>query len=154
MLQQIKGTAMGAVFSPTIANIYMSSIIRSFLLTQPIQPHRVARYIGDIFIIWTDTTETLMSFLHDLNHFHPSLTFTHEHSTASINFLDLTIYKGFNFHITNTLEMKSTKVQTLGAYCISCVESCVHAIARARKLATPRVVAVMRGAVSSRSNTG
>ena len=48
-----------------------------------------------------------MSFLHDLNHFHPSLTFTHEHSTASINFLDLTIYKGFNFHITNTLQIKT-----------------------------------------------
>ena len=104
--QQIKGTAMGAAFSPTIANIFMSSIIRSFLLTQPIQPHTVARYIDDIFIIWTDTTDTLMSFLNYLNHFHPSLTFTHEYSTASINFLDLTIYKGFNFHITNTLEIK------------------------------------------------
>ena len=69
----------------------MSSIIRSFLLTQPIQPHTVTRYIDDIFIIWTDTTETLTSFLNDLNHFRPSLTFTHEHSTASINFLDLTI---------------------------------------------------------------
>ena len=105
--QQIKGTAMGAAFSPTIAKIFMSSIIRSFLLTQPIQPHTVTRYIDDIFIIWTDTTETLTSFLNDLNHFRPSLTFTHEHSTASINFLDLTIYKGFNFHITNTLEIKT-----------------------------------------------
>ena len=72
--QQIKGTAMGAAFSPTITNIFMSSIIRSFLLTQPIQPHTVARYIDDIFIILTDTTKKLMSFLNDLNHFHPSLT--------------------------------------------------------------------------------
>ena len=47
--QQIKGTAMGAAFSPTIANIFMSSIIRSFLLTQPIQPHTVTKYIDDIF---------------------------------------------------------------------------------------------------------
>ena len=39
--QQIKGTAMGAAFSPTITNIFMSSIIRSFLLTQHIQPHTV-----------------------------------------------------------------------------------------------------------------
>ena len=42
--------------------------------------------------------------------------------------------------------MKSTKVQTLGAYCN-------YANARARELATPRVVAVTRGAVSSHSKT-
>ena len=32
--------------------------------------------------------------------------------------------------------MKSTKVQTLGAYCVPCVD---YANARARKLATPHV---------------
>ena len=31
--QQIKGTAMGAAFSPTVANIYMSKIIKQFLQT-------------------------------------------------------------------------------------------------------------------------
>ena len=50
--------------------------------------------------------------------------------------------------------MKSTKVQTLGAYCTSCSSPAYYANARARKLATPRVVAVTRGAVSSRSDTG
>ena len=50
--------------------------------------------------------------------------------------------------------MKSTKVQTLGAYCMSCSSPAYYANARARKLATPRVVAVTRGALSSRSNTG
>ena len=49
--------------------------------------------------------------------------------------------------------MKSTKVQTLGAYCTSC-SSPAYANARARKLATPRIVAVTRGAVSSCSKTG
>ena len=47
--------------------------------------------------------------------------------------------------------MKSTKVQSLGAYCSS---SAYYANARARKLATPRVVAATRGAVSSRPNMG
>ena len=50
--------------------------------------------------------------------------------------------------------MKSTKVQTLGAYCMSCTSPAYYVYARARKLATPRVVAVTRGVVSSRSNTG
>ena len=53
-----------------------------------------------------------------------------------------------------TCLMKSTKVQTLGAYCMSCSSSAYYANARARKLATPRVVAVTRGAVSSRPNMG
>ena len=35
--------------------------------------------------------------------------------------------------------MKSTKVQTLGAYCMSCSSPAYYANARARKLATPRV---------------
>ena len=34
IFQQVKGTAMGAPFSPTVANIYMSVTIRRFLRTQ------------------------------------------------------------------------------------------------------------------------
>ena len=52
-----------------------------------------------------------------------------------------------------TVVMKSTKVQTLGAYCMSCSSPAYYVNARARKLATPLVVAVTRGAVSSRYNT-
>ena len=44
----------------------------------------------------------------------------------------------------NTYKMKSTEVQTLGAYCMSCSSPAYYANARARKLATPRVVAVLR----------
>ena len=85
----------------------MSSIITSFLHTQKIKPLTLTRYIDDIFIIWTDTAETLASFLQDLNTFHPNLHFTHEHSTTSVNFLDLTIFKGQNFPYTNTLDLKT-----------------------------------------------
>ena len=96
--QQIKGTAMGAAFSPTIANIFLSSIIHSFLQTQPIKPLLLARYIDDIFIVWTNSTKSLISFLQDLNSFHPNLRFSHEYSETSIDFLDLTIFKGPTFH--------------------------------------------------------
>ena len=105
--QQIKGTAMGAAFSPTIANIFLSSIIHSFLQTQPIKPLLLARYIDDIFIVWTNSTKSLISFLQDLNSFHPNLRFTHEYSETSIDFLDLTIFKGPTFHCTNLLDTKT-----------------------------------------------
>ena len=39
-LQQIQGTAMGAAFSPTLANIVMSIALQRFLSTQKDQPTR------------------------------------------------------------------------------------------------------------------
>ena len=83
---------MGAAFSPTVANIYMSVILRNFLNTQQQQPLLLARYIDDIFMIWPNNQD-LDLFLYNLNNFHPNLHFTHEHSTLTANFLDLTIYK-------------------------------------------------------------
>ena len=59
IFQQIKGTAMGAAFSPSIANIYMSTIVSKFLKTQSNKPIMFVRYIDDIFMIWKDTMEGL-----------------------------------------------------------------------------------------------
>ena len=105
--QQIQGTAMGAAFSPTVANIYMSTILDRFLKTQKTQPLLLKRYIDDIIIIWTDTTEKLLAFLQALNAFHLHLNFTHQHSQQTVDFLDLTIYKGTHFHFTNILDTKT-----------------------------------------------
>ena len=102
---------MGAPFSPTIANIFMSTILRDFLPTQHSKPLLITRYIDDIFMIWTDSTDELTLFLNDLNRFHPNLHFTHQHSPSSIDFLDLTIYKGFSFAITNILDTKTFQKQ-------------------------------------------
>ena len=107
VFQQIKGTAMGAPFSPTMANIFMSITLNRFLQSQPTQPYFLARYIDDIIMIWTGTPSQLNSFLHDLNHFHRNLAFTHHQSTTTIDFLDLTIYKGPAFHFCNILEVKT-----------------------------------------------
>ena len=107
VFQQVKGTAMGAVFSPTIANIFMSTILRDFLHTQSIKPLLITRYIDDIFMIWTGSALELTSFLTNLNTFHPNLHFTHQHSSSTIDFLDLTIYKSTTFHFTNILDTKT-----------------------------------------------
>ena len=107
IFQQIKGTAMGAAFSPTIANIYMSVTIRRFLRTQTKQPLLLSRCIDDIFLIWEDTEEDLKQFLYDLNNFNPSLHYTHHYSSSSVDFLDLTIYKSPLFALTNTLDTKA-----------------------------------------------
>ena len=115
--QQIKGTAMGAAFSPTVANIYMSKIIKQFLQTQSTTPFLLLRYIDDIFIIWNNTIEELETFLGRLNSFNPNLKFTHEFSSTSIDFLDLTIFKGNCFNVTNLLDTKTyQKPQNLYQY--------------------------------------
>ena len=109
--QQINSTAMGATFSQTIANIFMSTILRDFLLTQPIHPLLITRYIEDIFMIWTDSTYKLTTFLTNLNSFHPNLNFAYQHSPSFIDFLDMTIYKGHYFNYTNILDTKTFQKQ-------------------------------------------
>ena len=105
--QQTTGTAMGAAFSPTIANIFMSIFIHKFLNTQKHQPQLIKRYIDDIFLIWTHGHEELKHFLTDLNQFHPSIRFTYHISDKSVDFLDLTIFKGIEFEYSNILDLKT-----------------------------------------------
>ena len=107
IFQQIKGTAMGAAYSPTVANIYMSVTIRRFLRTQRTQPLLLMRYIDDIIMIWTDTEEKLKDFLTDIDQFNPALHYTYQFSSSTVDFLDLTIYKGPSFLITNNLDTKT-----------------------------------------------
>ena len=95
-LQQTNGTAMGAPFSPTIANIFMSITLNRFLQTQQTQPILLARYIDDIFMIWPHKG-TIGNFLQELNDFHPNLKFTHSSSDTATDFLNLTIYQGVDF---------------------------------------------------------
>ena len=84
----------------------MSVVIRRFLRTQRKQPLLLSRYI-DIFLVWMDTEEDLDQFLSDMNSFNPALQYTHQHSTSSVGFLDLTIYNSPLFSYTNILDTKT-----------------------------------------------
>ena len=42
------------------------------------------RFIDDIFLIWTESEESLENFHEDLNKLHPTLKFTHEKSKEKI----------------------------------------------------------------------
>ena len=129
IFQQITGTAMGAAFSPTIANIFMSVIMRRFLRTQKHRPLLLKRYIDDIIIIWTKSQQQLEQFLESLNNFHPSLHYTYTHSMENIDYLDLTIYKGPHFQNTQKLDTKTfQKPQNLYQYLHfeSCHQKSIH----------------------------
>ena len=114
--QQTRGTAMGAAFSPTIANIFLSVTLKKFMQTQHTTPIFLARYIDDIFMVWPGDQD-LHQFMNALNSFHPTLRFTYEYSTSSINYLDVTIYKGERFNTTQLLDVKTyQKPQNLYQY--------------------------------------
>ena len=105
IFHQIKGTAMGTAFSPTIANIYMSVFLGKFVKTFQYSPLLLTRYIDDIFIIWPKQ-QNIANFSKDINSIHPSIKFTITTSVSSIDFLDLTIYKADNTTL-QTLNIKT-----------------------------------------------
>ena len=105
--QQIQGTAMGAAFSPTLANIFMSVKLRQFLSTIQKQPLLLKRYIDDVFIIWQHDRKSLLNFISKLNQFHPNLHFKFNYSAEETAFLDLTIYKGPSFQTKHMLDTKT-----------------------------------------------
>uniref|UniRef100_A0A1X7SVF2 Reverse transcriptase domain-containing protein n=1 Tax=Amphimedon queenslandica TaxID=400682 RepID=A0A1X7SVF2_AMPQE len=91
--RQIEGTAMGAAFSPSIANIYMSVLLKSFLSKRSDKSLLIKRYIDDIFMIWQKHHD-LNKFVDDINSYHPNIKFTFTQSDSAVDFLDITVYKG------------------------------------------------------------
>ena len=94
MYHQIQGTAMGTKIAPSYANIFMADLEEKLLDNYPTKPLLWKRYIDDILCIWPRPQPELDYFLQYLNEAHPTIKFTHESSTSSIDFLDITIYKG------------------------------------------------------------
>ena len=86
VFQQVQETA----FSPTIANVFMSVMLRKFLTTQTHQPLMLKRSIDDLFILWQHGETLLTDFLTKLNQFHPNLRFKYSYTTnQAADFLHL-----------------------------------------------------------------
>ena len=100
---------MGSKCAPTFANLLMESLEQEFLdsILEKVtpQPTLWIRFIDDIFVIWPDTRATFLDFFDALNSHHPNISYTHELTTSSIAFLDLTIYKGHRFAESGILDI-------------------------------------------------
>ena len=106
MFHQIQGTAMGTKMAPAYANIFMAELENKLLCNYPIQPIVWKRYIDDVFCIWPGNKEDLDKFIRYLNRSHPSIKFTYECSNHTVDFLDLTIFKGERYKHNYTLDIK------------------------------------------------
>ena len=62
--------------TPSYANIFMDSLKRWFLKSEPLQPALWKCYINDILCVWSGSRESLAAFLHRLNSCHPTIHFT------------------------------------------------------------------------------
>ena len=101
---QVKGCAMGTIAAPSYATIYMGRFETKYIYPE-INGDCLfyARYIDDIFLIYTGDDTKLKKFLQDLNTKHDSIKFDYETSTKSIAFLDTLIYVDENRHLQTTL---------------------------------------------------
>ena len=106
--KQSIGLAMGSPASCSIATIALHPLENLFLQTAQ---HVICffRFLDDIIMLSSATRETIIKQIAHLNTLHPTLKFTADISDSSINFLDITIYKGPNFKNTGRL---STKIFT------------------------------------------
>jgi len=94
---------MGSAFSPKLANVFMSVILRSFLRTQVLHPLLMKHFIDDLIFLWpgnrplsqpwTISTQTFDSLF--------------KSSPISIDYLDLTIFKGEQFQTSQQLDLKA-----------------------------------------------
>ena len=106
MFHQIQGTAMGTKMAPAYANIFMAELENKLLDHYPIQPIVWKIYIDDVLCIWPGNKEDLDKFIRYLNRSHPSIKFTYECSNHTVDFLDLTIFKGDRYKHNYTLDIK------------------------------------------------
>ena len=106
---QIKGCAMGTVAAPSYATIYMGNFEETHIYPDidndcPFY----ARYIDDIFLIYTGGEKKLDEFLKNINTKHDSIKFDYEKSTQSVAFLDTLIYIDEKRQLQTTLYTKPT----------------------------------------------
>jgi hypothetical protein len=103
---QISGTAMGKIFAPSYANIYMAEWEINAIGRSPNKPCFWKRFLDDIFLLWKHGIDKFNKFLDILNSHHPSIKVVATIHEISVDFLDLTIFKGENFPTTGKLDTK------------------------------------------------
>ncbi|CAJ0918423.1 unnamed protein product [Ranitomeya imitator] len=114
---QLQGTAMGAAFAPSYANLFMGSWERAIFLTDVIplieKVCTWVRFIDDIFVIWQGSETDLTSFIQLLNDNSLNIKLTCKYSQTNIDFLDTKIFKGEDGLLHTEVFRKETSVNSV-----------------------------------------
>lgn len=105
---QIQGTAMGTRMAPSYANIFMGHLEQRLLSETTLQPNTWLRYIDDIFAIYRGSEDEIKDHITHLNSLHHTIKFTSEINRDSIDFLDVTVFRGPNNKILTKVFVKPT----------------------------------------------
>ena len=126
---QLVGTAMGTKAAPSYANFFMDrheeTIREAFIWPIPFWK----RFIDDIFLMFLGTISQLQSLQDFMNHLHPTIKLTFQHSTQQISFLDMTVLIRADHKLSTTLYRKPTDCAALlhfhSNHSLKCKESIV-----------------------------
>jgi len=100
---QIKGTAMGCPAAVVFAQIFMFAVESSVIAR--IKPLLYKRFIDDVFAICRSRSEA-ENLITCLNQVNPNIHLTFQISDSSVDFMDLTIFKGPQFTSTSKLDTR------------------------------------------------
>ena len=123
------GTVMGTKAAPPHANFFNGrqeeTIPETFIWAIPFWK----RFIDDISLIFLGTTNQLQSLQEFMNHLHPTIKFTYQHSTQQKSFLDMKIQIRRNRKLSKALFRKLSDCTALlhfqSSHSLKCKESIV-----------------------------
>jgi len=103
---QVEGTAMGKIFAPAYANIYMAEWEREALAKCPYQPTFYYRFLDDIIGAWPHDIQLFTDFMNILNSHHSSIKVKYTIHPQEVNFLDTTVFFSNNNQPQKTLHTR------------------------------------------------
>ena len=110
---RLVSTAMGAKAAPPYVKLFMGCheeiILEAFIWATLFWK----RFINDIFMIFLGTTNQFQSLQDFMNHLHPTIKFTFQHSIQQISFLDMNTHIRADCKISVTLYIKPTDCAAL-----------------------------------------
>ena len=104
---QKKGCAMGTIWAPAYANIFMGKFERPHIYPYLRNFSKFyCRFIDDIFFLWNGTESELIKFIDIINQNYPTIKFEFIYFKNSITFLDTKVYKNENGTLCTTIYRK------------------------------------------------
>ena len=103
---QIWGTAMGKKWAPPYADAFLAVWEEEILKLVPLKPSIYLRFLDDIFMVWEHSLEDFDKFLKILNSHRETVKLKATIHETSVDFLDVTIFKGPRFAKDNILDTK------------------------------------------------
>ena len=103
---QTSGTAMGKKYAASFANICMANLEDEVLCKAKSKPLVMFRFIDDIYFVWNHSRDELTEFINLFNSHDKSIKIDCNINETSVDFLDVTIFKGSEFSNHNILDTK------------------------------------------------